>query len=128
MVITHKSAILNESPELKQATMIYKAIGLMSGSSLDGLDIAYTHFQEKGGKWSFEIIHADCFSYPDDWSTRLKNATSLSALEYQLLHTDFGHYTGEHVNRFIHTHDLFHKVDLVASHGHTTFHVPSRKM
>jgi anhydro-N-acetylmuramic acid kinase len=45
-----------------------------------------------------------------------------------LLHTDFGHYTGEQVNRFIQSHDLFHKVDLVASHGHTTFHVPSRKM
>lgn len=100
----------------------------MSGSSLDGLDIAYAHFQETGGKWSFEIKYADCFSYPDDWINQLSQATALPAVDYHLLHTSYGHYTGELVNRFIDKHDLHHKVDLVSSHGHTTFHIPSRKM
>jgi anhydro-N-acetylmuramic acid kinase len=108
--------------------MVYKAIGIMSGSSLDGLDIAYTQFQETGGKWDFEILHAECLPYSTAWAGRLSTATSLSALDYQLLHADFGHYIGEQVNLFIDRFDLHHKVHLVSSHGHTTFHVPTRKM
>lgn len=100
----------------------------MSGSSLDGLDIAYTNFQETGGKWNFEIVHADCIPYPKEWIDQLQHATSLPAMDYQLLHTAYGHYTGEQVNHFIAAHKLAHKVDLVASHGHTTFHSPLHKM
>lgn len=100
----------------------------MSGSSLDGLDIAYTHFQETGGKWSFEIVHADCIPYSEKWIDQLQHATSLPAMDYQLLHTAYGHYTGEQVNHFIAAHELAHKVDLIASHGHTTFHFPLHKM
>ena len=108
--------------------MIYRAIGLMSGSSLDGLDIVYAEIHENGGKWSYEILNADCYSYSAEWVNKLKNAISLDALNYQLLHTDYGHYLGEQVNRFIDAHQLHYKVALVASHGHTTFHVPGRKM
>jgi anhydro-N-acetylmuramic acid kinase len=108
--------------------MIYKAIGLMSGSSLDGLDIAYVHLHETAGKWSFEIITAACYPYDDAWQQKLKNAIHLSALDYQLLHTAYGHYIGEQINRFIKDNQLEHKVDLVSSHGHTTFHIPAEKM
>jgi anhydro-N-acetylmuramic acid kinase len=108
--------------------MVYKAIGLMSGSSLDGLDMAYVQFQETGGKWQYNILHADCILYTPEWKHQLNRATSLMAAEYQLLHTAYGHYTGEQVNLFIDRHELHHKVDLVASHGHTTFHLPSKKM
>ena len=108
--------------------MVYKAIGLMSGSSLDGLDIVYAHFQETAGKWSFEIMNADCYSYSTEWKEQLQNAIALNALNYQLLHTAYGHFIGEQVNRFIEAFALHHKVDLIASHGHTTFHVPSVKM
>lgn len=108
--------------------MVYRAIGLMSGSSLDGLDIAYVEFQENAGRWTHEILQADCYPYPADWMNRLKNATSLSALDYQLLHIDYGHYLGQQVNHFIEQHQLHYKVALVASHGHTTFHLPSKKM
>jgi anhydro-N-acetylmuramic acid kinase len=108
--------------------MIYRAIGLMSGSSLDGLDIVFTEIHENGGKWSYEILHADCYAYPPNWVERLKNAISLPALDYQLLHTEYGHYIGQQVNRFIEEHQLQYKVALVASHGHTTFHVPAKKM
>ena len=108
--------------------MIYKAIGIMSGSALDGLDIVYAHFQETGGKWSYEIEQADTLPYSAGWTERLKSAVTLSALDYQLLHTDYGHYIGGEVNRFIDAHGLHHKVDLIASHGHTTFHIPARRM
>jgi anhydro-N-acetylmuramic acid kinase len=108
--------------------MVYKAIGLMSGSSLDGLDIVFAEFNEQAGKWSFEIIAADCYEYNLQWKQQLQNAVSLNALEYQLLHTAYGHYLGEEVNRFIEEHKLQYQVSLVASHGHTTFHVPAQKM
>lgn len=108
--------------------MVYRAIGLMSGSSLDGLDIAFAEFQENGGKWSYEILQANCYAYPDEWIARLKNATALTALDYQLLHVDYGHYLGQQVNKFIEENQLQYKVALVASHGHTTFHLPGKKM
>lgn len=100
----------------------------MSGSSLDGLDIVFTELHENGGMWSYEIITADCYPYDDAWTEKLRTATSLSALDYQLLHTEYGHYIGQQVVRFIEEHDLHYKVALIASHGHTTFHLPSQKM
>lgn len=108
--------------------MIYRVIGLMSGSSLDGLDLAYVHFHENAGKWSFNIIHADCNPYSNEWLNRLQSSIHLNALEYQLLHTDYGHYLGEQVNAFINKYQLHYQVQLVASHGHTTFHLPEKKM
>ena len=108
--------------------MVYRAIGLMSGSSLDGLDIVFAEFHENGGKWGYEIMEAVCYPYEKEWTDRLKNAINLPALEYQLLHTDYGHYLGKQVNHFIEEKKLHFKVALVASHGHTAFHIPSKKM
>src|SRR2546421_733685 len=59
---------------------------------------------------------------------KLTEATSLNALDYQLLHAEYGHYLGSEINRFIDSNDLHFKVGLIASHGHTTFHVPSKRM
>jgi len=108
--------------------MIYRAIGIMSGSSLDGLDIAFVTFTETGGKWEFEILAADCIEYESQLAQKLKTATSVSALEYQLLHSSFGHYIGEQTNAFIEKYELQHKIHLIASHGHTTFHLPAQNM
>ena len=108
--------------------MLYKIIGLMSGSSLDGLDIAYVEFQENAGRWDFNIIAADCYSYSPEWKEKLKTVTGLSALEYQLLHASYGHYIGEQVNKFIEVQGLQYKVALISSHGHTSFHYPLEKM
>ncbi|MDZ4806903.1 MAG: anhydro-N-acetylmuramic acid kinase [Bacteroidota bacterium] len=108
--------------------MIYRAIGLMSGSSLDGLDIAFVEFQEQGGKWSYEILQADCYAYTNEWVAKLRDAINLSARDYQLLHAEYGHYTGQQINKFIEEHQLHYKVAVIASHGHTTFHIPDKKM
>lgn len=108
--------------------MIYRAIGLMSGSSLDGLDIAFVHLHENAGKWSFDIIHADCYAYTPEWRNKLQSSVELNALDYLLLDAEYGHYTGQLVNAFINKYQLDYKVQLIASHGHTTFHVPSKKM
>jgi Predicted molecular chaperone distantly related to HSP70-fold metalloproteases len=108
--------------------MVYKVIGLMSGSSLDGLDIAFVQLQENGGKWNYEILQADCYEYETTWTNKLKNAVGLNALNYQLLHTEYGHYLGRQVNLFIEKNNLYHQVNLISSHGHTTFHIPQKLM
>ena len=100
----------------------------MSGSSLDGLDIAFVQLQENGGKWNYEILAADCYQYNNTWISKLKNAVSLNALEYQFLHIEYGHYLGKQVNNFIEKNNLHHQVSLISSHGHTTFHDPSKLM
>ena len=104
--------------------MIYRVIGLMSGSSLDGLDIAYIEFEEKAGKWKYTILEAECISYSGAWETSLANAPLLPAIELLALHSRYGHYLGEAVNSFIKARSLEFKVALVVSHGHTVFHHP----
>lgn len=108
--------------------MVYKVIGLMSGSSLDGIDLAFAEFTETAGKWNFEISCAACIEYSTEWQEKLKSAIHLSARDYQLLHTDYGRFLGENINEFIEKFELHHKVSLIASHGHTTFHIPEKKM
>ena len=108
--------------------MIYRAIGLMSGSSLDGLDIAFIHFHENAGTWNFEIVHAECYPYSTEWINKLQSSVQLNALDYQLLHAEYGHYLGAAVNAFINQYQLQYQVQLIASHGHTTFHVPHKRM
>lgn len=100
----------------------------MSGSSLDGLDIVFAEFNVNAANWNYEILAADCYEYNREWKERLQSATSLNALDYQLLHTDYGHYLGQQANKFIDANNLHFKVGLIASHGHTTFHVPQQQM
>jgi anhydro-N-acetylmuramic acid kinase len=108
--------------------MVYKAIGMMSGSSLDGLDIAYVHFHETAGRWGYELKHTACYPYSTGWIEKLRNAIHLTAWEYELLHADYGHFIGKQVSHFIEEYGLQHQVDIISSHGHTTFHVPARGM
>lgn len=108
--------------------MQYRAIGLMSGSSLDGLDIVYAELDDSRGKWNYEIKAAECIAYTGEWQTKLQNAASLNAYEYLLLHTAYGRWIGEQVNEFIAANHLHHKVQIIASHGHTVFHVPQLHM
>lgn len=104
--------------------MVYRAIGLMSGSSLDGLDIVFAEFQESAGKWTWQIQKAACLPYEKEWSERLLAAPTLSARDYLRLHADYGHYLGQLVNQFIEDNGLQFQVAVVASHGHTSFHQP----
>ncbi len=108
--------------------MLYRVIGIMSGSSLDGLDIAFVEFEETGRKWSYEIKVAQCVPYSDQWYKNLQQANTLSAYDYLLLHSSYGKYIGTKINAFIEEFGLHHKVQLISSHGHTTFHSPSSGM
>ena len=99
----------------------------MSGSSMDGLDIVHVQLDEVRGQWSFEILHADCISYSEKWMTDLREATRIHVSDFLKLHTAYGRYLGEQINRFIAKHELSHQVHFIASHGHTVFHEPAHK-
>jgi anhydro-N-acetylmuramic acid kinase len=102
-----------------------KIIGLMSGTSLDGLDMCYTEFNLDNGKWSYKILKAESEEYPADIKEKLANAQKMTALEYALFNSDYGLYVGQRVKEFINKHDL--KPRYIASHGHTIFHQPSKR-
>ncbi|XP_077487152.1 anhydro-N-acetylmuramic acid kinase-like [Amblyomma americanum] len=104
----------------------YRVIGVMSGSSLDGLDIIYVTFQVAGDTWKYKIEHTICQPYGKYWVNKLQHAVSMNALEYQLFHTEYGRYLGDCINIFIRDKQLQGKVDLVACHGHTVFHLPGQ--
>jgi anhydro-N-acetylmuramic acid kinase len=108
--------------------MIYNAIGIMSGSSLDGIDIVFAELHEKAGKWNYEILESACIPYNKEWEQKLRYADKMTAKDYLLLHTDYGDFTGQKINEFIDEKNLHHKVALISSHGHTTFHLPEKKM
>lgn len=98
----------------------YRVIGLMSGTSLDGLDIAYCHFWLMEGRWHFSLEKSESIDYLPDFQQRLKASVNLPPVELLLLNNEFGKYTGKLVRTFLDKHSL--KVDFVASHGHTVFH------
>ncbi len=96
-------------------------IGTMSGTSLDGIDIALCRFSKSGSRWNYEIIDAQTISYPADWIEKLRNAPQLRAEEFLILHNEYGRYTGELIVQFVHGNKI---PKLIASHGHTIFHQP----
>ncbi len=106
--------------------MKYNVIGLMSGTSLDGLDIAFCNFTLKNQKWEFNIIEAKTYFYNAGWKNKLINADKLSAFDFIKLHKAYGKYCGEIVNDFLK--NINEKIDLIASHGHTIFHLPNEQI
>lgn len=100
----------------------YRVIGLMSGTSLDGIDMAYCEFSEKKGIWKYRIVHADTYRYKPAWKERLTEAFNSSSKELPELDKDLGLLMGEVLRIFIR--ELKIHPDFVASHGHTIFHQP----
>ena len=104
---------------------IYNVIGLMSGTSLDGLDVAYCRFELAEGKWDYKILCANTYGYSNDWRRRLSTLENATALEYARCNVDLGHYFGKCVCKFLTDNGLdANTVDFVSSHGHTVFHQP----
>lgn len=105
---------------------IYKVLGLMSGTSLDGLDIAYCHIWQKTETfWSFKILDAETISYSPAWKLQLKNAIYLSDSAHEDLDKAYGIWLGEQAKAFIQKNNL--DVDFIASHGHTSHHRPEEE-
>lgn len=102
----------------------YKVIGLMSGTSLDGLDLAYCHIGRNEGNWSFDFIETKAVNYDASWRESLKNTIYLDSLNLLALDVSYGQFLGEQVRDFIN--DIDACPDLIASHGHTVFHQPEK--
>ena len=99
----------------------YRVIGLMSGTSLDGVDIAYVEF-EHNKKWQFDLGVCDTILYPEKWRIQLSDLYKQSDKEIQQTDIKYGLYLGNLAERFIQINKL--QVDLICSHGHTIFHQP----
>jgi anhydro-N-acetylmuramic acid kinase len=104
----------------------YNVIGLMSGTSLDGLDIAFCRFTVDKSIWQYEIINAETKPYSDEWKRTLLSLEKADANSFQQVNVDFGVYCGRAVSDFIVKYGI--KADFVSSHGHTIFHQPEKKL
>ncbi len=101
-------------------------IGLMSGTSLDGLDIACCSFSQQMNKTSHNIIACDTIPYDIEWKNKLKHAPLLSGYDLTVLNYDFGQWIAAQVCAFTKKHKI--QSGIVASHGHTVFHEPEKNL
>ena len=103
---------------------IYKIIGMMSGTSLDGLDLCYCRIWKEKGTWEFKILQTKSITYTKQLQLKLKDSILLRADELLQLHNMYGTWLGEQVKVFVKAQNL--DVDYIASHGHTTHHQPQK--
>lgn len=102
----------------------YKVLGLMSGTSLDGVDVAACEFQLERDRWDYTIHAAHTFPYPPEWIEKLTSLPNSSAFDFARIHHEYGHYLGQLAKSFMEMTGF--NPSLIASHGHTIFHQPDR--
>jgi anhydro-N-acetylmuramic acid kinase len=103
----------------------YIVTGLMSGTSLDGVDLACCSFALENGTWNYSILAAETIPYPIEWKKRLPELETLSAVEFVKTDVEYGHYLGTITRDFHERHHL--RPAFIASHGHTIFHQPDNR-
>lgn len=104
----------------------YKVIGVMSGTSLDGIDLALVTFNYNKN-WSFKIDKAETISYPESWMSLLKELVDHTKEELQSLDTDYTIYLAGVINNFVEKYNI-QDIDAVCSHGHTALHRPEEQL
>lgn len=98
----------------------------MSGTSLDGLDIAHCVLEWKSNRWLFNITHSETIHYSNVWKNKLQTPHLLNGFDLSLLNNEFGKFLGNETKKFIQTNSL--SPDFVSSHGHTVFHQPEKQI
>ena len=101
----------------------YNVIGVMSGTSLDGVDLAHIQFRINNQKWTFEILENETIPYSPNWVSRLKQAVDYSKEELEILNQDYTQLLASIISDFIKRHSIS-DLDAVCSHGHTILHQP----
>lgn len=100
-------------------------IGLMSGTSLDGLDVAYVSFNFKDEEIDFVLKQAETVPYSVEILSKLQKAQGLSVPEILILDKQIGNFYAEKVNEFIEKFKIKKSdIDAIASHGQTIYHQP----
>src|SRR6478609_8436740 len=102
---------------------IYDVIGVMSGTSLDGVDLSHIKFTVNDHKWSFEILESETIGYSKKWIEELKLAVTYSETELQNLNKEYTILLATIISDFIKKHEI-ENLDAVCSHGHTILHQP----
>ena len=97
----------------------YTALGIMSGTSLDGIDLAICTFT-KNQEWEYIIEKSNTQKYPIYWKSKLETLHTQNKATIEQANVQFGQYIGEIINVFLDG----EKIDFIASHGHTIFHQP----
>lgn len=101
----------------------YNVIGVMSGTSLDGVDLAHIQFEIKNDKWAFEILECETISYDTNWVSALKTAVDYTENRLSELNKNYTKLLATIIADFIKKHDI-ENLDAVCSHGHTILHQP----
>lgn len=106
----------------------YNIISLMSGTSLDGIDIAFVKISsDNKGNWSFDLLKAETVEYADELKESLRKSTEISAPALYHLDKVLGETMGDAVNQFIRKNKISkEEIQIIASHGHTVFHQPEK--
>lgn len=100
----------------------YRVLGVMSGTSLDGIDIAELVFTKKES-WQYEIRAAQTIAYPKDWKKRLAQAIGYDQDELHQTNKRYTKFLAGVIGGFIEKNNIG-KLDAVCSHGHTIKHEP----
>ena len=98
----------------------------MSGSSLDGLDLVYVKFTKKK-VWTFKILASTTIIYSKKWKKKLYESINLAPNAINKLNEDYTDFLGDNVLSFI-SKEKINMLDGVASHGHTVFHQPEKRL
>lgn len=102
----------------------YKVLGVMSGTSLDGIDIALCEFQ-KQQQWSFKIIHSTTIPYNQDWKIKLQNLVNYNQDELKVIDENYTYYLADILNQYLEKNNI-DELDFISSHGHTAIHEPDK--
>ena len=100
----------------------YNVIGVMSGTSLDGIDLVYCNF-EKLNSWSFKLLKCETVKYSKRWYDILKNLVEQPFDELDRINETYTKYLSKTISNFIYNNNI-ESLDLVSSHGHTALHKP----
>lgn len=105
---------------MNQQNKTYKVLGIMSGTSLDGVDLCLTEFKRIKDEWTYFIIATTTKKYSDEWEKELRNIESKSAVDLVELDSKYGKFLGQVAAKFLS--EKKEHADVIASHGHTIFH------
>lgn len=102
----------------------YRILGMMSGTSLDGLDLALVELTRAANTWTYRLLATEALSYEPGLRRRLEDAIQIPAADLLAFHAEYGTWLGQQAKAFLAKTGL--QADAVASHGHTVHHRPER--